>query len=82
MENVNFEGLEDAINAANDLLKSVKSITKELNKGLATAEQEAENPQEVQVLRAKVNRLINKALSGQDVTADINKLTNEFKNTK
>lgn len=82
MENVNFEGLEDAISAANDLLKSVKSITKELNKGLITAEQEADNPQEVQVLRAKVNRLINKALSGQDVTADINKLTNEFKNTK
>ena len=82
MENVNFEGLEGAISAANDLLKSVKSITKELNKGLVTAEQEADNPQELQMLRAKVNRLINKALSGQDVTADINKLTNEFKNTK
>ena len=82
MENVNFEGLEDAIQATNDLLKSVKSITKELNKGLNTAKQQSDNPQQIQTLQAKVNRLINKALRGEDVTADINKLTNEFKDTK
>lgn len=82
MDNVNLSGLEDAISAANELLKTVKDSTRDLNKAFEQASGQAEQPQAVQMLQAKVNRLINKALSGQDVTADINTLINESKNIK
>ena len=82
MDNVNLSGLEDAINAANELLKTVKDSTRDLNKAFEQASGQAEQPQAVQTLQAKVNRLINKALTGVDVTADINTLINESKNIK
>ena len=82
MDNVNLSGLEDAISAANELLKTVKDSTRDLNKAFEQASGQAEQPQAIQMLQAKVNRLINKALTGVDVTADINTLINESKNIK
>ncbi len=82
MERINLEGLEEAIKAAGNLLSEVKQASNLLNTTFDRAAGQAESPETVQLLQGKVNRLINKAMKGQDVTNDINKIKDEFKNIK
>ena len=82
MERINLEGLEDAIKTAGDLLNEIKQASNLLNTTFDRAASQAESPETVQILQGKVNRIVNKALKGQDVSNDINKIKNEFKDIK
>lgn len=82
MERINLEGLEEAIKTAGDLLSEVKQASNLLNTTFDRAATQAESPETVELLQSKVNRLINKAMQGQDVTNEINKIKDEFKNIK
>ena len=82
MERINLEGLEEAIKTAGELLSEVKQASSLLNTTFDRAAQQAENPETVQLLQSKVNRLVNKAMQGQDVTNDINNIKDEFKDIK
>ena len=82
MERINLDGLEEAIKTAGDLLKEVKQAGGLLNSTFDRAAEQAESPETVELLQSKVNRLVNKAMQGHDVTNDINKIKDEFKNIK
>lgn len=82
MERINLEGLEEAIKTAGDLLNEVKQTSSLLNATFDRAAEQAESPAKVELLQSKVNRLVNKAMKGQDVTNDINKIKDEFKDIK
>ena len=82
MERINLEGLEEAIKTAGELLSEVKQASSLLNTTFDRAASQAESPETVQLLQSKVNRLVNKAMQGQDVTNDINNIKDEFKDIK
>tara|TARA_R110002167_G_scaffold209600_1_gene413538 strand:+ start:309 stop:557 length:249 start_codon:yes stop_codon:yes gene_type:complete len=82
MERINLDGLEEAIKTAGDLLSEVKQASSLLNSTFDRAAAQAESPETVELLQSKVNRLVNKAMKGQDVTTEINKIKDEFKNIK
>lgn len=82
MERINLDGLEEAIKTAGDLLGQVKQASGLLNSTFDRAAQQTDSPETIHLLQSKVNRLINKAMQGHDVTNDINKIKDEFKNIK
>ena len=82
MERINLDGLEEAIKTAGDLLGQVKQAGGLLNATFDRAAEQAESPETVHLLQSKINRLVNKAMQGHDVTNDINNIRNEFKNIK
>ena len=82
MERINLDGLEEAIKTAGDLLGQVKQAGGLLNATFDLSAEQAESPETGHLPQSKINRLVNKAMQGHDVTNDINNIKNEFKDIK
>ena len=82
MERINLDNLQEAIKTANELLNSVEVAAQDLDRVFNRCAEQSHDPATVKLIQAKCNRIINKALNGKDVTADIKNLKNEFKDIK